>query len=250
MQIPNTINSNTIIAYVNQNKATADRANCSASEKLTTATKVTNLKQINVFDLEWAFVKCPKPLRDLCLKEIATNWHQRPFFNEIQNIENRNELLDLIDVRLPLKILTQHICDDVFWRRCFKYYFPNYYPPSRTQPWINLFIEKYLASKIELLKPINFDEEDFKMLLEICSPYVNILEIRQLQPSLSEPNYHMPMSLVLSNLRELRVIDLTYDLKSIGGTNDFFLGCTNVSRQDAESLANGLEKCIDLLQFR
>lgn len=246
MKIPNTINSNTIIAYINQN-GTEEEISCSLSEKLT---KVTNIKRINAVDFEWINFKCPATLRDMCLKQISFDWHERPRFNELENIEDKNTLLDLIDVRIPLKILTQYIGDDVFWRRCFQYHWPNYYPPSRSRPWLNLFIEKYLTNKVEFLKPINFDEEDFKMLLEICSPYVNILEIKQLQPSLSEPNYHIPMVLILSNLRELRAIDLSYDLKSNGGMNEYFLGCTSVSRQDAESLSNGLEKCIDLIEFR
>lgn len=245
MKIPNTINSNTIIAYINRNET--EQIDRSSSEKLT---KVTDIKQINAVDFEWKNIQCPATLRDVCLKQISSNWREQPRFNDIENVEDKNMLLDLIDVRIPLKTLTQYIDDDVFWRRCFQYHWPNYYPVSRSRPWINLFIEKYLTNKIEFLKPINFDEEEFKMLLDICSPYVNILEIKQLQPSLSESNYHIPMVQVLSNLRELHCIDLSFDLKSNGGMNEYFLGCTNISRQDAESLANGLEKCIDLIEFR
>lgn len=236
MKIPNTVSANTIKAYASIDLS--DHPHWPTSDK----------RLINAANFQWTSHNLPS-LRELCIKALSIHWHLNPIYAEINDIEDKNSLLDVIDVRLPIKLLSTYIFEDVFWQRCFQHRWPSYYPPRIDRPWINLYLERHLAEAIEHLKPINFDEEDMKALLETCSPHVRTLKIRQLQPSLADPNYHIPFEGILANLAELRTIDLTYDLKTIG-PHDFFLGCTNVARQDIESLALGIEKCYELVEFR
>lgn len=234
MKIPNTVSLNTLKAYENLD------ARHTKSQIFT--------KRLCSVNFEWDSV-CLMSLRELCIRALVHYWQLNPIYSEIDDVEDKNSLLDAIDVQLPIKLLSAYISEDVFWQRCFQHRWRNYFPPKIDRPWINIFLERYLAEAIETLKPINFDEEDIKSLLETCSPYVRTLKISQLQPSLSEPNYHIPFEGILSNLAELRTIDVTFDLKTIG-SHDFFLGCTNVSKQDIESLALGIEKCYELKKFR
>lgn len=237
MKIPNTVSVNTLIAYERLQNVRPR------------ALPINNYRLIvNAANFQWKS-RFPQTLRELCIKAIANYWELNPIYSEINDIEDRNSLLDSIDVKLPIKLLSTYIFEDVFWQRCFQHRWRNYYPPKIDRPWINIYLEKHLSEAIENLKPINFDEEEIKLLLETCNPYVQTLKIRQLQPSLSDPNYHIPFEGILSNLAELRAIDLTFDLKTIG-PHDFFLGCTNVAKQDIESLALGIEKCYELVEFR
>lgn len=236
MKIPNTVSENTLKAY--ENIGNRYQGKSENSQK----------KILNALNFQWE-TNLPVSLKDLCIKVITHYWQINPMYSEIENIEDRNALLDEIDVKLPIKLLSTYIFEDTFWQRCFQYRWPFFFPSKIDRPWINIYVEKHLAEVIENLKPINFDEEEIKTLLETCSPFVRTLKIRQLQPSLSDPNYHIPFEGILSSLAELRVIDLTYDLKTIGA-HDFFLGCTSVAKQDIESLAFGIEKCYELVEFR
>lgn len=236
MRIPNTVSANTLTAY--RNAGPNDRGQWPSATK----------GLINAANFRWASHYLPS-LRELCIAALSTHWQLNPIYAEIRDKEDKNSLLDAIDVRLPIKLLSTYIVEDVFWQRCFQHRWPCYHPTRIDRPWINLYLERHLAEAIEQLKPINFDEEDIKALLETCSPYVGTLKIRQLQPSLADPNYHIPFEGILSNLVELRTIDLTFDLKTIGA-HDYFLGCTNVAKQDIESLALGIEKCYELVEFR
>lgn len=235
MKIPNTVSKNTLAAY-----------RCTVGS--VTRQSASLAKRINGANFHWSIYD-PPSLRELCLSRITINWQSNPIYGEINDIEDKNSLLDAIDVRLPTKLLSKHIGEDVFWQRCFQHRWPNFHPPRVDRPWVNLYLERHLAETIEHLKPVNLDEEEIGALLETSSPYVRTLRLRQLQPSLSDPNYHVPFEGILSNLTELRTIDLTYDLKEIGA-HDFFLGCTNVVRQDIESVALGIEKCYELVEFR
>lgn len=233
MKFPNTVSKNTYKAYI------VTDGNPLASQK--------GVHVLRSTDLEWD-THYPETLRTLCIKKIAKCWPEQPIFREITDIEDRNYLLDIIDVDTPIKDLAAHIQEDVFWKRCFRNRWSNYYPPVIQRPWINVFMEKYIAETIEQMAPSEYVEDDVLAVLEVCGPYLECLRINQLQPAMDEQNDHIPLNFVLSNMSQLREIDITYDLKSIG--TQFFLGCSNISKNDIKWLASGLEKCYELQVFR
>lgn len=233
MKFPNTVSINTYKAYINPQKI-----------------PIQNSKQLlNAIDLDWD-ANYPESLRVLCVKKIVNAWHTNPIYKEIIESDDRNYLLDIIDVTIPIQQLAEHITDNVLWKRCYKNRWPFYYPSQSidTKLWINIFMEKYLAETLENLKPVDYDEETIQNLLEICAGHVDTLKIQQLQPALDDVNDHIPFDVILSNLPELKRIDMTYDLKTIG--NQFYLGCANVSRHDIKKLSLGIEKCYEMTEFR
>lgn len=232
MKFPNTVSLNTYKAYINPNKLPTK-----PSQHL-----------LNPIDLDWD-INYPESLRVLCVKKIVSVWHLNPIYKEIiEYDEDRNYLLDIIDVTIPIQQLAEHITDNVLWKRCYRNRWPTVYPQTIDKLWIQIFMEKYLAETLEYLKPSDYDDEVIQNLLEICSGHVDTLKIHQLQPALDDVNDHIPFDLILSNLPELKRIDMTYDLKTIG--HQFYLGCANVSRHDIKKLSLGIEKCYEITDFR
>lgn len=243
MKFPNTVSKNTHKAYIVS----------------TTPTSTTTKHTLNSVNLDWDPLY-PESLRVLCIKQIASSWAELPIFNEIDDVEDRNYLLDIIDVDLPIRDLAAHIREDVFWKRCYQHRWPTNsgQPHASERPWISLFMEQYFTETLENMCPADYRQDDMQQLLDVCSPHLQRLHVRQLQPSMMMVtggdddqllmNNHVPMDFILAGLSELQVIDITYDLKTIG--DRYFLGCENVSRTDVKWLASGLEKCYELLMFR
>lgn len=98
------------------------------------------------------------------------------------------------------------------------------------------------------MKPTDYDSETILGFIELCSPHVEHLKINELQPSMNDNFDHIPFDVILPNLNELRVLDLTYDVKSI--STSFYLGCSTISQNDIKNLTAGLEKCYELRDFR
>lgn len=119
------------------------------------------------------------------------------------------------------------------------------------KPFMNLFLERFCSETLETMKPSEYDSENVMNFMEMCSPYVENLRIEKLQPALNEEQNHydhIPFNIILSHLYELRKIDLSFNVKDIG--TQFFLGCSSISQIDFKYLAEGIEKCYELREFR
>ena len=165
--------------------------------------------------------------------------------------ENRCLLADILDVEtLPLTELCAHVKDDAFWKRMFKAKWPNMLNNTTNgKPWIEIFIEMYLAESLENMKPSEYNIEKMKSLIELCSPFVNCLKINHLEASTesNEPtNDHIPFDVILERLNELKCLSITYDCKTVG--TQFYLGCTTITDNDSNMFVRGLAHT-DLREF-
>lgn len=205
---------------------------------------------INTMDLHWETVET---LKDICIRTIAEHWATYPIFESIEFPEDRRPLLDCMDVSNPNLRLTD-LCafvkdDDAFWKRCFMCRWPNFVLSGvKGKKWIQIYLEKHLAENLELLKPSEYNRDNIQQLMELCSPYVQELKINQLQPGSNERGDHIPLDFVLSNLAELKLIEVTYDTKSVG--KHYVLGCSNITENDIRSLVFGLARCYELQEFQ
>lgn len=233
MKFPNTVDQNTFKAYIGgTGSQTIETISCA----------------INTFSSNWD-KPYPEQLSILCIRSIANNWCNCPIFSQIEGIENKRNLLDILDVDLPLSDLAVNIDADIFWRRCFQSRWKQFYPHSIEQrPWISLYIERFLAEWLESVKPMNWNEEETLQIIRVCSPHVICLCIEQLQPSMDERNEHIRIDYVLRNLFELRSLQLTYSVKCIA--TDYILGCSKLSSNDIKWLSEGLETCNKIVEFR
>ncbi|GAB0088129.1 uncharacterized protein DMENIID0001_025110 [Sergentomyia squamirostris] len=238
MKFPNTVDKNIFKAYIDP--------------------KVVRRRQIhngiNSMDLKWTtVVNGPETLKMLCIKALAEGWIANPIYSELIFDVDRNYLLDILNLDFPVSDLSAKIQEDSFWQRFFMAKWPQCYPLKRNRPWIKIFMEKYLSEKMENMKHEDYEEERLLQLLELCAPHVENFYLSQLQPNMTssemDHNDHVvPLNTVLSNLPELRKIDLTYDLKTVG--TNFYLGCGNISANDIKWLTEGLAKCFELQEFR
>ncbi|XP_055677018.1 dynein regulatory complex subunit 5 [Lutzomyia longipalpis] len=233
MKYPNTVDKNALKAYIDLRVVRRQKDG------------------LNSLDLKWNF-DSPESLKILCIEALAENWTANPVYSEVIFSVDRNYLLDILSLNLSVADLSAKIQDDVFWERFFMSKWPHCYPQTKNRPWIKVFMEKYLAEKLENMKSDEYEEESMVQLLELCAPHTENLVLNQLQPTMSpdpEHNDHViPLNIVLSNLHELRKLDLTFDLKNVGTT--FYLGCANISTNDIKSLTEGLAKCFELQDFR
>ncbi|XP_055638572.1 uncharacterized protein LOC129776763 [Toxorhynchites rutilus septentrionalis] len=231
MKFPNTLDFNSFRAYFCP-------AHLSRDEN----------RQVDAINLDWDSCN-PESLKILCLKAIAHNWLSIPFFREIPLCEDRHFLLDLLDIEFPLDILCSRIRSNAFWKRAFVSRWKNYYPVDiNGKPWIRVYLEKHVSETLEQMNPADYAQESVEPIVNLCSLHVKELKICQLQPPIGDNNDHIPLDLVLSNLRELRKVDITYDVKNAG--HNFYLGCASITDKDVKLMARGLERCYELTEFR
>ncbi|KAL1374371.1 hypothetical protein pipiens_018117, partial [Culex pipiens pipiens] len=231
MKYPNTLDINTHRAYFCEHQLSSD-AN----------------RHVDGINLDWDTCN-PQPLKILCLNTIANNWLTIPFFHEIPLGEDRHFLLDLLDLSFPLENLCARIRSDAFWRRAFVNRWKTYYPIDVDEkPWIRVYLEKHISEMLENLKPADYEQEIVQKLVDLCSLHVRELRIDHLEPPTNENGDHIPFDLILSNLRELRKVNITYDVKNAG--NNFYLGCATITDKDIKLMTQGLERCYELTEFR
>uniref|UniRef100_A0A182J5W9 Uncharacterized protein n=1 Tax=Anopheles atroparvus TaxID=41427 RepID=A0A182J5W9_ANOAO len=231
MKYPNTLDLNTYRAYMCARHLNRDKS-----------------RQLDAINLDWD-LNVPEPLKILCLKAIADSWMTVPYFRELPLCEDRQYLLDLLDLHFPLENLCARVRSDAFWKRAFHHRWRNFVPIEvGSKPWIRIYLEQHLSETVEHLKPTDYDQEGIKKIVDLCSPFVRELRIERLQPSLSDNSDHVPLDVILANLRRLQRISLTYDVKDVG--HNFFLGCATITEMDVKLMTQGLERCAELTEFR
>jgi hypothetical protein len=174
-----------------------------------------------------------------------------PLFRSIIVPENRSLLADVLDFdNLQLSELSTHIRVDPLWKRMFEAKWPVI-SNVKSRPWIELYMEKYLSEFLETLRPVDFNAEKVRNLVELCSPFVNCLIIDRLEVrvghDLDTLNDHIPFDVVLENLNQLKSLSITYDCRTIG--TQFYLTCTNISDSDIKKFTRGLTQT-DLREFK
>lgn len=174
-----------------------------------------------------------------------------PIFSDIIVCENRCLLADILDVETPpLAELCNHIKSDAFWKRMFKAKWSSLKNNTTCgKPWVEIYIEKFLAEKLENLKPDEYNIDKMKSLIELCSPFVKCLKISHLEATIESndaTNDHIPFDIILEHLNELKSLSITYDCKTIG--TQFYLGCTIITDNDITKFIRGLSHT-DLSEF-
>ncbi|XP_067614767.1 dynein regulatory complex subunit 5-like [Eurosta solidaginis] len=192
----------------------------------------------------------PESLRHLALDAIVANWNDNPICEVLTRQEDRNYILTHLDTQLPLKLLTEHIRDNYFWRHCCQQRWkPHHHTNSlsQAQPWISIYMQRHLQDYIECVETYDYEQEQAQVVLDICAPYVNRLEITRLQPATDGRNDHIPLDFILSNLPELQMLRMTYATKTVG--SNFCLGSNAMSKKDITTLSRGLSECHELVTF-
>jgi hypothetical protein len=238
-RIMNTVDKNTYRAYINPANIPADDDSDIPMHQ----------RPINAINLAWK-VTIPESLEAASIRVLAENWTTYPdIYAKFQQCEDQRTFLDILSIDLPLSDLCAHIDEDAFWKRMVRHRWFFYSPMGvKGKKWIQIFLEKHLAEQLENMKPADYEVEVAQQLAELCAKNVETLMVRYLQPAAIGTVDHIPLDVFLTNLPELRKIDLTYDVKNVD--TNFTLGATNLSENDIKNLAKGLECCMELKEFR
>ncbi|KAH8311864.1 hypothetical protein KR044_008318 [Drosophila immigrans] len=193
-----------------------------------------------------------KSLRHLVLDAIVSNWSELPLYRQLPRRQDRNYILSQLDTQLPLQLLSTHIRDNCFWRRCYelRWRLATLQPRGRERRWINIYMERHVQEFIENMQTGDYEQDgNVQTALDICAAYINQLEISLLQPAPgdSESNDHIPLDYLLSNLPDLRRLRLSYSTKTAG--INYQIGCNQLTPRDILLLAKGLSQCHELRKF-
>ncbi|XP_060835278.1 uncharacterized protein LOC132918176 [Rhopalosiphum padi] len=186
---------------------------------------------INSVDFGWADCT-PKPLKLLCLDNIANHFAQYPeqLFECINNT-NIEYLVEILSTSLPIALVI-HVPGNEYWRRRYDHTWPNSVITTRDSVVTNslkiIYLTKYVSEIIENLEPGYVDETELSEILMVCSPYVTSIDCRQLriQGSMAQAltinesegytpldPIHIDLSFVLSILKNVRTLSIVYGSK-------------------------------------
>ncbi|KAH8409838.1 hypothetical protein KR222_009400 [Zaprionus bogoriensis] len=238
-EFPSTVSADTFKAYFNPNHVRLPKVNSKSLEHIQSEAGEVQANQA-------------KSLRHLVLDAIVANWSELPLYRQLRRRQDRNYLLSQLNTQLPLQLLSAHIRDDFFWRRCYelRWRLAPQQARGRERHWINIYMERHVQEFIENMQTGDYEQDgNVQAALDICAPYINQLEINLLQPAPlgSDNNDHIPLDYLLSNLPDLRQLRLSYSTKTTG--INYQIGCNQLTPRDIILLAKGLSQCHELRKF-
>ncbi|XP_017860566.1 PREDICTED: uncharacterized protein LOC108612165 [Drosophila arizonae] len=238
-EFPSTVSIDTFKAYFNPNDVKLPSVNSKSLDQFQPETEEGQANQA-------------KSLRHLVLDAIVSNWSELPLYRQLRRRQDRNYILTQLDTQLPLQLLSSHIRDDYFWRRCYelRWRMAPFQARGRERRWINIYMERHVQEFIENMQTGDYEQDgNVQAALDICASYINQLEINRLQPAPpgSESNDHIPLDYLLSNLPDLRRLRLSYSSKTAG--INYQIGCNQITARDILLLAKGLSQCHELRKF-
>ncbi|EDV93787.1 dynein regulatory complex subunit 5 [Drosophila grimshawi] len=240
-EFPSTVSVDTFKAYFNASDVKLPKVNSKSLEQLQPETGG-----------ECQPANQAKSLRHLVLDAIVSNWSELPLYRQLRRRQDRNYILSQLDTQLPLQLLSVHIRDDYFWRRCYelRWRLAPFQARGMERRWINIYMERHVQEFIENMQTGDYEQDgNVQAALDICAAYINQLEINLLQPAPpdSESNDHIPLDYLLSNLPDLRRLRLSYSTKTAG--INYQIGCNQLTPRDIILLAKGLSQCHELRKF-
>nr|CAH7727254.1 unnamed protein product [Callosobruchus chinensis] len=165
MRIPHIINSNTLKVYT------------PSPECLELPGEIA--RQIKAEDFTWddAFVPL---LSDFAVQVINKNFENKPILDELP-CEDRNYLLEILYLDLPLELMIPLTDDEFYWQRRYTEHFGLTTNRKTTfWTWKSLYLSRHVQKIIEEAQPQYRDEENMNEILDLCAPYTQRLFVTQL----------------------------------------------------------------------
>jgi len=132
-------------------------------------------RRIIAEDLKWTPATAPR-LSSLCLHSIVQHFAIRPTL-QIPS-KYLETLYQTLPTNLPVSITANIIHSDTYWRRAANDKWPALSASGTT--WKTVFFQHYIAELLETIYPEQ--DEDVPKVMQIASPYVRELDIKQLRP--------------------------------------------------------------------
>ncbi|CAH1374531.1 dynein regulatory complex subunit 5-like [Tenebrio molitor] len=235
MRIPYKINKNTYITY-------------DASPESLILVKEDE-RQILSENLEWDKEHCPS-LTTLCVEAIKSNFAKSPLLNELP-CQDRDYLLEILDVDLPLDLVIPLIEDEIYWQRRYHEKFGTIiFKKPQESTWKSLYIERHVQDILEQAQPEHNDEDEMDDIMTLYAPFVRRLIVTQLQawkPPLHwdeedipefYPTDHISFDPIFKKLINVEEFDLVYGMNNV--SDKFNWDMFKVSVGDCQRLGKAL----------
>ncbi|XP_044258973.1 dynein regulatory complex subunit 5-like [Tribolium madens] len=184
-------------------------------------------RQILSENFQWDKNHCPS-LATLCVEVIKSKFTDNSLLDELP-CQDRDYLLEILDLALPLQLVVPLIEDEIYWQRRYQDKFGTIiYRKRETWTWKSLFIERHVQEMIEQAQPEHNDEDEMDEILTLCSFYVRTLIVSQLQawkPPLHwdeedipefHPTDHISFEPIFKKLVHIEEFDVIYGMNSVG----------------------------------
>lgn len=149
-----------------------------------------------------------KPLAELCVQVIASNFKHRP---TLRGIPPRyvSAVTELLPTTLPLDVTGPLIDDEEYWERCARARWDLCQISDHGSSWKRFFFERHLSDFLEEFDPLRTETEELIRVLSISKDYIFSLRLEQFLA-------HVDMEMLFQHLPLLSNLQLTYGVKQIG----------------------------------
>ncbi|XP_076644438.1 dynein regulatory complex subunit 5 [Halictus rubicundus] len=202
-------------------------------------------------------------LRRLALLAIAVAWEDNPILDELPTCEDRNELIELLPVDLPLELAITKIEDEHYWERCSRNKWETNELALHGNSWRQRYCEGVFCEYLESLEPSFFEtqRDECERMISLVRSYVHAIRIRSLRPTRKEKSldegdpchaeedivHHVPMAVILPLLPELVEIRINFGV--IYMNDGFEWRDFQFSVEDCQGLGQGALSCSKLNKF-
>lgn len=219
-------------------------------------------RRIIAEDPKWTLSTVPL-LSELMLKKIVTDFKKFPHLQDLPSDKQRSLVLKSLPVTLPLRVTTNLIDDEDYWKRACRDRWPLMLPNEHNESWKQMYFENHFRRIIEFYLPredndanssapsadnkevkINVERPktiaDIVELAKLTKDYIFKLNIEQLLPSATNEsvNDHIDFSEVLPVLTNLQELRVTYQVKNCGMNFEWRL--FDFTENDCTRLAKGI----------
>ncbi|XP_013405345.1 T-complex-associated testis-expressed protein 1 [Lingula anatina] len=155
------------------------------SAKDNPAADMRNMRRIIAEDPEWSLATVPM-LWELCIKHIVGNFEYNSKILDKLLPKHKTKVLEKISTDLPLKVTSNLVEDEGYWKRCCKARWAICDVSAYGNNWKRMYFERNLQDIIEHFVPENTDPEELDSTLPLSANFVKKLDIRQLLPPVKE----------------------------------------------------------------
>jgi len=218
-------------------------------------------RRIIAEDPKWTLSTVPL-LSELMLKKIVTDFKKFPHLADLPTEKQRSLVLKSLPVTLPLKVTTNLIDDEDYWKRACRDRWPLMLPNEDKESWKQMYFENHFKRIIEFYLPrddqdaastapstekevrVNVERpksiSDIVELAKLSKDYIFKLNVEQLLPSATNEtiNDHIDFSEILPILTNLEELKLTYQVKNCGMNFEWRL--FDFTENDCTRLAKGI----------
>lgn len=220
------------------------------------------LRRIIAEDPEWNLMTVPL-LTDLCINTIVKHYSTHPKHDELLE-KYKKKVLAQLSPNLPLKITSNLIDDEGYWKRCCNDKWKMGDVKKYGNSWKRMYFERQMQDIIENFVPNRTDRAKLMEIVDLGSSYIYKLQVNQLLPpvEIEKKRFtlddedddddrdevkeqfdcdHFDFNTIVPKLPNLEELHVTYGVRDCGMNFEWQL--FEFSKRDCQMLAKCVFNC-------